>query len=145
KRPRTTTDDVVYALYTIDLSVRSPARRAVVSTYLADLSSHPLTGRPVFRADLGHGVQLYELNAAGAAEPLVQSTQFVEVGGSESRIEGSDAPREEGGLSYQWAPDGLSFWYAIPRISPGRTHAGRRYDDRSMTAMLFRNNVGSFE
>jgi hypothetical protein len=107
------------------------------ATFMSNLEWRPGTRDWTLRADFGHGVQLYEVSLAGRVTPLLIVTPCVLVGGWEGLVRGdSGKPRLTGVLSYQWAPDGLRYWYSRVRLRSDaaqkrRTH-GIVYNDAEM-------------
>ena len=69
------------------------------------------------------------------------------LGVGKDRSAGLGAPQETGVLSYEWAPDGSALWYTRPRLRPDAERArlaqgGIVYNDRTMSAITFRNDAG---
>jgi dienelactone hydrolase len=135
KAPVLADDRNHYQLF--EIAPGSAPRLLAQATFMSNLEWRPGTRDWTLRADFGHGVQLYEVSLAGRVTPLLIVTPCVLVGGWEGLVRGdSGKPRLTGVLSYQWAPDGLRYWYSRVRLRSDaaqkrRTH-GIVYNDAEM-------------
>ncbi|MEJ1964650.1 MAG: prolyl oligopeptidase family serine peptidase [Gammaproteobacteria bacterium] len=122
-------NDTRYTLYTTRSDLAGPARKLLESSYLADLSWHAAARRWTVRADLGEGVQLYDVDASGHATPLVIVHETAPIGGTDGVIaDSSDGAHETGVVSYEWAPDGRALWYSRPRLLTAKALQALRDD-----------------
>lgn len=110
------TGDIRYGLYALAPGDQA-ARKLLEAPYLREVSWHPGTRRWSVLADIGNGVQLYDVDAEGATHPLVVNKATVLSGGNDGAITSPiEGPRQTGVLDYQWAPDGSALWYTKPRL-----------------------------
>lgn len=110
-------NEVRYGLYAVNPLSPGPARKLLEASYLADLSWHPGTDRWTVRADLGKGVQLYDVDPSGKCYPLIINTRTELHGGyAGAAVTPVGYTRPVGVLSYQWARDGSRLWYARFRV-----------------------------
>lgn len=134
-----------YGLYITDIRKPGFATKLTETAYLADLASHPHSNRWTMRADFGDGVQLYDVNEKGERQVLINAAETALDGGYEG-ITSLDAPRETGVFSYQWSPDGSSFWYSRPRMRSAAVRQelaarGQFYSDQTMQSLSFTNDA----
>jgi dipeptidyl aminopeptidase/acylaminoacyl peptidase len=136
------TNDVRYGLYVHD---NGPAHKIAESSYIADLTSHPKTGLWTVRADLGSGVQLYDIDSQAHSQPLVVNPQLSPMGGNLGVIRSAiEAAHPTGVFAYGWAPDGESLWYTKARVRTAeqlerRYEQGTVYDpDSTFAISIFR-------
>jgi Prolyl oligopeptidase family len=140
-----------YALYVAQREAPGPARKLLESPYLADLSWHRGTDRWSVRADLGDGVQLYDVDDVGQSHPVVTVQQKALIGGEDGVIgDAQNGSHNTGVLSYEWAPDGKMLWYSRLRLrSPQALEAMRRegivYDSRTMIALAMNEEPTALE
>jgi dipeptidyl aminopeptidase/acylaminoacyl peptidase len=127
------------ALYSVDSRATKEAVRLLLeASYIADVSWHRGTDKWSVRADIGHGVQLYDVTERGELLPLVINDDVADVGGNDGLQMGTaEMPRPTGVLSYEWAPDGLRLWYSrlglrSPREQAALLEHGIVYDDATM-------------
>lgn len=111
------TDVVRYGLYLLEPDGHV-AQKLAEASYIVQLSWHPNSRAWTVRADIGDGVQLYDVDVQGAIRPLLVISRTVKVGAADSLIAGpaDEPPRSVGVASYEWAPDGSSFWYSTYRL-----------------------------
>jgi dipeptidyl aminopeptidase/acylaminoacyl peptidase len=127
-----------FGLYVVDLHHAGQPTRLLEAAFLGDLSWHPRTYNWTVRADLGDGVQLYDVDEDGHVARLVTSGETAVVGGAEGLVMSSaEQPRRTGVLSYEWAPDGSKLWYSRIRLRPESEQRelldqGVRFDDVQM-------------
>lgn len=130
-----------YGLYLLDRDA-GPARLVLESSYLADLQRRPNGATWTLLAELGAGVQLYEVNAKGIPRLLVEG-EPAQVGGTESLLpSGADAPRRAGVLAYGWSPSGDALWHSRLRPRPAQAleawaDQGLVYDEAAHTPTDF--------
>ena len=106
-----------YGLYLVDATETKPARKILESAFLADLQWRPGTSSWTVQGDFGEGVQLYEIDDAGRASPLVAVPELALVGGANGVIHSAtERPRRTGVVAYGWAPDGSTLWYSRLRL-----------------------------
>lgn len=139
-----------YGIYVTDPNQPGSARKLLESAFLADLAAHPNKRSWTVRADLGDGIQLYEVGEAAAPRPLIINSNTALVGTWQGVIAGLDGPHQTGVLSYEWAPDGSALWYSRLRLRSRESqqrfaNQGIVYDDRRMNAQTFRNFPGLLE
>lgn len=134
-----------YGLYVVDANFAAAPRKMLSAEYLADVAWRPGTHDWTVRGDLGAGVQLYDVSADGGTRVLTATPQTVVIGGS-GGLQSSpiEAPRETGVLSYEWSPNGTTFWYSSIRTrSPGEQQFlqdhGLIYDDKTMAGVTDRD------
>src|SRR5258708_8128042 len=70
-----------YALYEINPKHGGEVRKLFEADYIADLASRPGTAMWTVRADIGEGIQLYEIDADGAVRRLLIIPRLVIIGG----------------------------------------------------------------
>jgi dipeptidyl aminopeptidase/acylaminoacyl peptidase len=134
-----------YGLYVADADIAAAPHRLLTAEYLADIAWRPGTHDWTVRGDLGAGVQLYEVSTDGRTRLLIASPQTVVIGGSGGlQSSPTEAPRNTGVISYEWAPNGTSFWYSSVRTrSPAeqqrRLDEGIIYDDKTMAGAMDRD------
>jgi dipeptidyl aminopeptidase/acylaminoacyl peptidase len=127
-----------FGLYVVDLRHAGRPTKVLEASFLGDLSWHPGTCNWSVRADLGNGVQLYDVAEDGRVVRLVSSNETALVGGAEGLVMSSaEEPRKTGVLSYEWAPDGSKLWYSRIRLRARAEQQelldqGVRYDDVQM-------------
>jgi dienelactone hydrolase len=127
-----------FGLYVVDLQHAGQPAKVLEASFLGDLSWHPGTYNWTVRADLGDGVQLYDIAEDGHVARLVSNDETALVGGAEGLVMSSvEEPRKTGVLSYEWAPDGSKLWYSRIRLRTGTAQEGLldqgvRYDDIEM-------------
>jgi len=136
-----------FAVYVLSGRHSICAKRIVESAYIADLARHPGTKWWTIRADFGAGVQLYDIDDVGTIKPLLINPETGLVGTWLGLQAGLDLPHMTGVLSYQWALDGMAFWYSRFRLrKPDETKSvtdeGIPYDDRTMTPLTPENHPG---
>lgn len=143
------TDDgnVRFGLYLIERTAPGLARKLLEASYLAEVSTHPASRSWTLRADVGAGVQLYDVDDRGRLKPLVVNPATGLVGTWLGLRAGLDLPHQTGVLSYQWAPDGSSLWYSRfrlrdPRARQSVENQGIVYDERLMTNLTPLNQPG---
>ncbi len=134
--PSLADDRVHYSLYKV--SPGHAPTLLVKADFMRNLEWRPGTMDWTMRADLGQGVQLYEVTEAGLVKPLLVVKPLVLVGGYDGLVSGDGTePRRTGVLSYQWAPDGRHYWYSRVRLRSARQVRGLShgivYDDTAMT------------
>jgi dipeptidyl aminopeptidase/acylaminoacyl peptidase len=135
-----------FALYSADSRTTKQAGSLLLeAAYIADVSWHPGTDKWSIRADIGHGVQLYDVTERGELLPLVINDDVADVGGNDG-LQYGDAvePRPTGVLSYEWSPDGLRLWYSrlglrSPREQAALLDHGIVYDDTTMIGASLRD------
>ncbi len=147
RQPRLDAGAIRYGLYVVDIDGSTPARKILEAPLISDLSRSPNEKDWTVLADLGSGVQLYDVSDSGALRPLVVNSDTAVVGTWDGVIPGIDEPHRTGILSYEWSPDGSSLWYSRLRLrSLAEREAfvdqGIRYDDRTMSGGLFRSHPG---
>lgn len=135
KEPSLADDKNRYVLF--QLSPGHPPTRLLESDFMANLEWRPGTSDWTVRADLGKGVQLYEVTPAGHVKPLLVNSSLALVGGYDGLVTGDMlGPVLTGVLSYQWAPDGRHFWYSKVRLRSAATQERLRhgivYNDAEM-------------
>ena len=134
-----------YALYEINLKHGGEVRKLFEADYIADLASRPGTAMWTVRADIGEGIQLYEIDADGAVRRLLIIPRLVIIGGySGIQSSATEEPRATGVVSYEWAPDGHAFWYSRIRLRAVNEQEevrdrGLAYDDTTATGPMSRN------
>jgi dipeptidyl aminopeptidase/acylaminoacyl peptidase len=134
-----------YGLYVVETDIAAAPRKLLTAEYLSDIAWRPGTHDWTVRGDLGAGVQLYAVSMNGTARVLIANPKTVVIGGSGGlQSSPTEAPRETGVLSYEWAPNGMTFWYSTIRIrSPAeqkrRLDQGLLYDDRMMAGATDRD------
>lgn len=136
-----------FALYVLSPGNNACARKVLESAYIADLSRHPGTKWWTIRADIGAGVQLYDVDDGGTTKALKINLETGLVGTWMGLQAGFDLPHMTGVLSYEWASDGTALWYSCFRLrKPGEvksmTDEGIIYDDRTMTPLTPENHPG---
>ena len=146
RQPDVEAGSIIYGLYVIDLDGLAPARKILEAPYIAQLSRDPNERAWTVLADLGSGVQVYDIADDGESTPLVINEQTVTIGASDGVIRSVYEPHSCGIISYQWSPDGASLWYSRPRIrSPAELESfldhGIVYD-RTMSTSAFRGHAG---
>ena len=104
--------ETAFGLYLVEIARPGTARKLLESTFMADLSAQPGSARWSIRADMGIGVQLYDVSDSGVVEKIVTSPIVVPWGGAISFLE---VPHRVGVLGYAWASDGTGLWYSEPR------------------------------
>jgi dipeptidyl aminopeptidase/acylaminoacyl peptidase len=147
RQPQLDSGAIRYGLYVVDIDGSSPARKLIEAPFISDLSRNPNESDWTVLADLGSGVQLYNVGDGGASLPLVVNSETAVVGTWDGVVPGTDEPHSTGILSYEWSPDGTSLWYSRLRLrSPAERQSfidqGIRYDDRTMAGALFHAHPG---
>jgi dipeptidyl aminopeptidase/acylaminoacyl peptidase len=127
-----------FGLYIVDSHHAEQPTKVLEASYLSDLSWHPGTYNWTVRADLGDGVQLYDVAEDGHVARLVSSDETAVIGGADGLVMSSvEEPRKTGVISYEWAPDGSKLWYSRIRLraEPEQQELldqGVRFDDTGM-------------
>ena len=147
RQPSLDSGTITYGLYVVDVDGLAPARKILEASYIAQISRDPNGHAWTVLADLGLGVQVYDIDDNGASTPLVMNEQTITIGTSDGVIPSVYEPHPCGIISYQWAPDGKSLWYSRPRVrSPVALQSfldhGIPYDDRAMKPSTFRGHAG---
>lgn len=121
-----------YGLYVMDQRAPLGAKKLLESTFLADLSHHPGTNAWTVRAELGSGVQLYDVDRSGGSSALIINHGLLDWGGEISFF---DPPHTEGVMSYAWSPNGSALWYTRPLLkTDSERHRGYVFDAETMTS-----------
>ncbi|HEX5458884.1 MAG TPA: prolyl oligopeptidase family serine peptidase [Steroidobacteraceae bacterium] len=146
KEPSVATDSVNYALYEVSLNRRAQPRRLLQAKYMRDVTRSPSRGYWTVLADIGSGVQLYDIKE-NVIVPVASSPNIVTVGGYSADIAGSEKPHRAGIFSYEWSPDGTELWYSTFRVRDAAQakvfmESGVEYDDRKYGGFGFRNDPG---
>lgn len=106
-----------FELYEMTAGAQDAPRKLLDAFYVSDLSWRPGTPTWTVRADLGQGVQLYQIAEGGKVRLLLGSEEAPTIGGYDGLYLGTtEEPRATGILSYQWARDGRSYWYSKVRL-----------------------------
>lgn len=147
RQPSLDAGDILYGLYVVDVDGSQPARKLLESRHIALLSRNPDDHSWTALADVGAGVQIYDIDDTGAFTPLVVNTRTVPSGTAEDVIPGVYEPRLAGIISYEWSPDGASLWYSRARLRPPSElqrflDQGITYDDRTMAGTTYRSHPG---
>ena len=147
RQPSVDAGAITYGLYVVDIDSLAPARKLLEAPYIAQVSRNPSEAAWTVLADVGAGVQVYDVDDNGTTTPLVVNEQTVMIGTSDGVIPSVLEPHPCGIISYQWAPDGSSLWYSRPRIrSPAALESfldhGVPYEDRVMNTLTFRGHAG---
>jgi dienelactone hydrolase len=138
KQPSIADGENHYELYLVDPTHQGVSRKLLAAKFIDDLSWHPATSNWTVRADLGTGVQLYDVTDEGGVTQILASVQTVVVGGSEGLVLSiTEGPRAIGVIAYGWAPDGRQLWYSRYRLRADSEQRqmldqGLRYDDLKM-------------
>lgn len=71
--------------------------------------------------DIGEGLQLYRISAAGKISPEIKNPELISVGKADLSVAmgGGSPPLEIGILAYDWSPDGQSLWYSQLKAKSG--------------------------
>jgi dipeptidyl aminopeptidase/acylaminoacyl peptidase len=146
RQPSLDTGTITYGLYVVDVDGLAPARKILEAPYIAQLSRDPNEHAWTVLADLGSGVQLYDIDDNGASTPLIVNEQTVMIGTSDGVILTVYEPHPCGIISYQWAPDGTSLWYSRPRVRSTAAlesllDHGIPFDNRTMSPSTFRGHA----
>jgi dipeptidyl aminopeptidase/acylaminoacyl peptidase len=145
QRPSIQQGKNLYALYTINPESGEPAKKRFEADYMADLSSRIGSSRWTVRADIGNGVQLYEVSSDGVRHVVVENASTAIIGGQSGlQISATEEPRNTGIISYEWSPDGKSLWYSRIRLRPTKDQApifvrGYFFDDTTSTGPMARD------
>jgi len=147
RQPSLDSGAIRYGLYVIDVDGSKPARKILEAPYIAELSRNPNEHAWTALADLGSGVQIYDIDDSGACTPLVVNDQTVATGTFDGVIQSVYEPLRTGILSYEWSPDGASLWYSRPRLrSPAELQSfvdqGIPYDDLTMGIATLHQHAG---
>jgi dipeptidyl aminopeptidase/acylaminoacyl peptidase len=147
RQPQLESGAIRYGLYVVDIDGSGPARKLLEAPFLSDLSRNPDESDWTVLAELGSGVQLYNVGDGGATQPLVVNSETAVVGTWDGVVPGTDEPHSTGVLSYEWSPDGTSLWYSRLRLRSiaerqSFVDRGIRYDDRTMAGALFHAHPG---
>ncbi|WP_129774476.1 prolyl oligopeptidase family serine peptidase [Peristeroidobacter soli] len=143
--------DTRFSLYVVPADGSSAARKILDTAYMDDVSPRPGTDRWTVRADLGQGVQLYEIDDRGGTRPLIVTERTAPVGGFGGMLQSAhDESRQTGVVSYAWSPDGSALWYAKLRLrSPAEqqavTNAGVVYNSATMTSLAFGKDMSAMD
>jgi dipeptidyl aminopeptidase/acylaminoacyl peptidase len=118
------------------------SRTLLEAAFMDDIEARPGSAKWTIRADLGHGVQLYDVDREGRAILVVGEVEPIFAGGYEGAIANPTvANRPVGILAYQWSPDGHALWYSRLRADIKVTQAppltGITYDSRTMSSRSF--------
>ncbi|MBL8271690.1 prolyl oligopeptidase family serine peptidase [Steroidobacter sp.] len=138
---------VRFSLYVVAADGSAAPRKMFEADYLDDVAARPNSDRWTVRADLGQGVQLYELDEQGGVRPVVVTEQTGAVGGFGGLLQTShDETRQTGVVSYGWSPDGSALWYSRLRLrSPAEKHAvanaGVVYNSATMSSLQFHKDL----
>ena len=147
RQPSVQAGTITYGLYVVDVKGLSPARKILEAPYIAQLSRDPNGHAWTVLADVGSGVQVYDIDDSGATTPLVVNKQTTLVGTGDGVIPSVYEPHPCGIISYEWAPDGTALWYSRPRLrSPAELESlldhGIPYDDLTMRPSTTRGHAG---
>ncbi|WP_169799488.1 prolyl oligopeptidase family serine peptidase [Novosphingobium lentum] len=129
-------DDGRFALYAVEAADET-AGRPRASVRIVDLTSRmqrelgrvdmakslkPIPGTRDWSAllDMGSGLQLYRISAAGSITPLMLSAAPLLVGRADLAVPvgGGTPPHRVGVLAYDWSPDGRWLWYTLLKAAP---------------------------
>jgi dipeptidyl aminopeptidase/acylaminoacyl peptidase len=135
-----TVDDntVHYALYRLDTQSKQ-VRKLLDASHIENVSRDEQSGRWTALVDRGQGTQLYAISDDGQVSDLIVNVETSLVGAYDGWIHRAlDGPQPMGVMSYQWSPDGRTFWYSRARLVSPTVEAARRnggivYDDTTMT------------
>jgi hypothetical protein len=145
KQPSIADGENHYELYVVDPAHQGVPRKLLAAKFMGDLSWHPATSNWTVRADLGTGVQLYDVTDEGRVSQILPILQTVVVGGSEGLVlSTTEEPRAIGVIAYGWAPDGRQLWYSRFRLRADSEQQemldqGLRYDELKMVGASVRD------
>jgi dipeptidyl aminopeptidase/acylaminoacyl peptidase len=145
KQPSIADGENHYELYVVDPAHQGVPRKLLAAIFIGNLSWHPATSNWTVRADLGTGVQLYDVTDEGRVTQILPSLQTVVVGGSEGLVlSAAEGPRAIGVIAYGWAPDGRQLWYSRFRLRADSEQQemldqGVRHDDLKMLGTSVRD------
>ena len=144
KQPSLADDTDHYALYAAALDGRG-GRKLFEARFIGDLQRQGDSGWTA-RVDFGEGVQLYAIDAAGHARPLVVRPTVPFGGADGLAFSVSEARRDTGVIAYGWNDAGSAFWYltALPLTPGGDADAnvnGLVYDPALAVAADFYSEV----
>lgn len=148
REPSVAMDRITYELDVVAIKPRAEPKRLLEAKYISHVTASPRRGHWTVLADLGKGVQLYDIDDRGVTIPVAVSNSMGFVGTEGGMIAPLGEPRRTGVLSYQWSPDGKRLWYTTFRLrTPAERKAfienGVEYDDRRLAGEVFRNYPGS--
>jgi dipeptidyl aminopeptidase/acylaminoacyl peptidase len=145
KQPSIADGENHYELYVVDPTHQGVPRKLLAAKFIGDLSWHPATSNWTVRADLGTGVQLYDVTGEGRVTQILPSVQTVVVGGSEGLVlSATEEPRAIGVIAYGWTPDGRQLWYSRFRLRADSEQQemldqGVRHEDSKMLGTSVRD------
>lgn len=144
RQPSVTADRIGYGLYVVATKGGAEPKRLLQATYISAVTVSPRRGYWTVLANIGKGVELYDVNDRGVTVPVAVSNSIGVVGTEQGMIAPLGEPRRTGVISYQWSPDGKRLWYTTFRLrTPAERKAcienGVEYDDRRLDSETFRN------
>lgn len=150
REPSVAADRVKYELCEVELSGAGHPNCLLEARYIKDVTQRSGAKRWTILADIGNGVQLYDVGDSGTVFPVAVSSSTAMVGAYGGVIPTVQGPRRAGVWSYQWSPDGSELWYSTLKLrTPVQVRAfdedGVEYDDQKDVAFsTLRRPAGEF-